>query len=103
MILGAFERSQKGIPMRWRLGFVLMMIVAFALPACGSLPTGKVPTDSTIKPWQPPEEDELLEQAGGDDSWDDDEEEAEPAAPADGGAEASPAPATTAGDGAGPG
>jgi len=71
-----------------RLVFALVMAALFALPACGSLPTGKVPVDSQIKPWEKPDEDELLE---GDDEDDDGDVE-----DADDAADTAPAPTATA-------
>ena len=53
------------------LGLVLAGAM-FALPACGALPTGKVPVDNPLNEFEPPDDDALSGDAdeGWGDEWD---------------------------------
>ncbi|RMH42488.1 MAG: hypothetical protein D6689_08110 [Deltaproteobacteria bacterium] len=81
-------------------GFLLALAASPLTAGCGLQPTGTLPVDSQLKPWEPPDEDELVEgddlddldAADGDDAGAPDRDDGAAATPAPAGA-AAPAPA----------
>jgi hypothetical protein len=78
--------------MKLRHLLLVLIAVVFGAPACGSLPTGKVPVDSELKPWEAPDPDDLVEEddEDDDDDMDDDDDDGDDDAAGDASA---PAPA----------
>jgi hypothetical protein len=81
----------------------LLILLLFAClagaPACGPLPTGKVPADNPLREFEPPEEEELV----GEDDEDEPADEDDAAASDEGGADEGGAatPGKPAGDATG--